>query len=248
MAALLSLLLLSAPSFSFEDRLPFTQGEVFQYRVEWRLIQAGRATLSWEPLKSGASSPRHAKLQVQSTGLVSKLYKVDDVYTANMNERFCVQTTHTIANEGRRNRETNVVYDANEKKARYIERDMNKNTTVGEREIEIPDCVHEIIGGLYKLREMRLAPGQTVEIPISDGKKSVLARVEAQEKEQVKTEAGTHQTVRYEAFLFNNVLYRRSGRLYIWLTDDDRRIPVQIRVRLQFHIGTITLQLEKTEG
>jgi hypothetical protein len=47
--------------------------------------------------------------------------------------------------------------------------------------------------------------------------------------------------------LFDNVLYRRSAHLNIWLTDDRRKLPVQIRVRLQFAIGSITLQLEKHE-
>jgi len=63
----------------------------------------------------------------------------------------------------------------------------------------------------------------------------------------VKTPAGTYKTVRYEAYLFNDVIYRRSGRLYIWLTDDRRRLPVQVQVRLHLAIGTITLQLEKEE-
>ena len=43
------------------------------------------------------------------------------------------------------------------------------------------------------------------------------------------------------------MLYRRSGRLFVWLTDDERRLPVQIRVQLRFYIGTVTLQLEKEE-
>jgi hypothetical protein len=74
-----------------------------------------------------------------------------------------------------------------------------------------------------------------------------MARVEAQQREQVRTPAGSFRTVRYEAFLFNNVLYSRSGRLNLWLTDDQRKVPVQIRARMQFTIGTITLQLEKEE-
>jgi hypothetical protein len=74
-----------------------------------------------------------------------------------------------------------------------------------------------------------------------------MARVEAQQREEVKTPAGTFKTIRYELFLFNNVLYQRSAHLNVWVSDDARKLPVQIRVRLQFTIGTITLLLDKTE-
>jgi hypothetical protein len=84
-------------------------------------------------------------------------------------------------------------------------------------------------------------------VPVSDGKKIVSAKVEAQQREQVKVPAGTFKTIRYEAFLFDNVLYRRPGHLYVWFTDDARRVPVRLQVRLRFTIGTITFQLEKEE-
>jgi hypothetical protein len=95
------------------------------------------------------------------------------------------------------------------------------------------------------MRTLDLDLGQSREVPVSDGKKAVMVRVEAQRRDPVKTPAGSFKTTRYEAFLFNNVIYRRPGRVYIWMTDDARRLPVQIQVRLQLHIGTITLQLEK---
>jgi hypothetical protein len=47
--------------------------------------------------------------------------------------------------------------------------------------------------------------------------------------------------------VFNDVLYRRPAHLYIWLTDDRRKLPVRVQVRMQFTIGTITLLLEKVE-
>ena len=104
-----------------------------------------------------------------------------------------------------------------------------------------------MIGGLYFLRTLNLEPKQSTEVPVSDGKKSVMAKVEAQQREEVKTPDGVFKTVRYELYLFNDVLYRRSGHLTIWLSDDRRKLPVQIRVRLQFTIGTITLLLAKHE-
>jgi hypothetical protein len=114
-------------------------------------------------------------------------------------------------------------------------------------EIDIPECVHDVIGGIYFLRTLNLEPGQSAEVPVSDGKKSVMARVEAQQREDVKTPAGPFKTIRYEVYLFDNVLYRRSAHLNVWLTDDRRRLPVQIRVRMQFTIGTINLQLANSE-
>jgi hypothetical protein len=47
--------------------------------------------------------------------------------------------------------------------------------------------------------------------------------------------------------MLNGVVYTRKGRLFIWLTDDARHLPVQIRLKLPFPIGTVTLQLQKEE-
>jgi hypothetical protein len=107
--------------------------------------------------------------------------------------------------------------------------------------------VHDVIGGLFFIRTLNLEPGQSTQIPVSDGKKSVMARVEAQAREDVKTPEGTFKTIRYEAYLFDNVLYKRSAHVNVWVSDDRRRLPVQIRVRMTFTIGTITLLMEKHE-
>ncbi len=220
--------------------------ETLHYNLEWRLINAGKATVEWTAL----SQPRagwQATLHLESVGLVSKLFKVEDDYTALLNPSLCVESAHMTTHEGSRQRETRITFDGESKKATYLERDRIKNATVLSKEIDIPACVHEVIGGLYFLRTLNLEPGQSTQVPVSDGKKSVMARVEAHQREDVKTPEGTFKTIPYELYLFNHVLYDRSGHLTIWLTDDRRKLPVQIRVRLQFTIGTVTLQLAKHE-
>jgi hypothetical protein len=223
------------------------QTETLSYSVEWRLITAGKGRMTW----SAAAGPQggwEANLHLESTGLVSKLFKVNDDYSSHMAPDLCGVSSHLKAEEGKRRRETNITFDRESKKANYLERDLVKNAVIRSNEIDVPACVHDVVGGLYYLRTLNLEPGQHTEVPVTDGKKSVMARIEAQQRETIKTPAGSFRTIRYEAFLFNDVLYRRSGRLYFWLSDDRRRLPVQIRVRLQFAIGTITLQLEKTEN
>ena len=134
-----------------------------------------------------------------------------------------------------------------EKKASYLERDLLKNNTVLAKETDTPACVQEWIGGLYKLRSLKLEPGQSAMIPMSDGKRFANVKVEAQEREEVTTPLGKFKTIRYEIFVFDGALIARKARAFVWLTDDAKKTPVQIRVRMQFLIGTINLQLEKEE-
>jgi hypothetical protein len=100
---------------------------------------------------------------------------------------------------------------------------------------------------LLVLRTLRVEPGKTVQIPISDGKKFVQVKVESERREDLTTLIGVRKTIRYEVFLFDNVLFKRSGHLHVWLTDDNNRVPVQLQVRLHFTIGTITFKLEKED-
>jgi len=218
--------------------------ETFYYNVEWRLITAGRAKVEW------ILQPRNdwqVNLRLESVGLVSTLFKVEDNYFAYLNPSFCAESVQMDSHEGSRERDTKIAFDAAAHRAAYLERDRLKNTTLLQQEIEIPPCVHDVVGGLLYLRTLNLEPGQSVMVPVSDGKRSVMAKVQAQSREEVKTPEGAFHTICYEAYLFNNVLYRRPAHLNIWLTDDRRRLPVQIRVRMQFTIGTITLQLRKHE-
>jgi hypothetical protein len=217
--------------------------ETLHFNVEWRLITAGKARLDLSPSDRGPAT----RLHLESVGLVSKLFKVNTDYSAQSDPRFCAESSLLVAHESSRHRETKVTFDSEHRKAHYQERDLEKNTVVS-LETEIPPCVNDITGALYRLRTMSLDPGKSAQIPVSDGKKSVMVRVDGLEREVLKTARGREKTVRYEAFLFNNVLYRRPARVFIWLTDDPRRTPVQIQVKMQIHIGTITLQLQKEES
>jgi hypothetical protein len=218
--------------------------ETYYYNVEWRLITAGKAKVQIQPNRPGVQ----VNLHLESVGLVSKFFKVDDDYSANLNSNWCAESSRMQAHEGSRQRETRVTFDGAAKKATYVERDQTNNSVVLQKETEIPSCVHDVVGGLFYLRGVNLEPGQSTTQAVSDGKKSVMAKVEAQAREEVKTPAGVFKTIRYEIYLFDGVLYKRSAHLNVWLTDDRRRLPVQLRVRLAFAVGTITLLLEKHEG
>jgi hypothetical protein len=222
---------------------PFPLPEKLEYRIEWRLITAGIATAR---LSRATGNLWETNLKIESAGFVSRLYRVLDTYRALTNDRFCGVNTALDAQEGKRHKYTVLSFDNGRHKVQYDERDLLKNTNIA-RTLDVPPCTHEITGALLALRMMRLEPGKSASIPVTDGKKIAMARIEAQERETITIDDKSYHTIRYEAFLFDNVLYRRKGRLWLWVTDDASRLPVQIRIRLGFPIGNITLFLDKEE-
>jgi Protein of unknown function (DUF3108) len=234
-------------SKAFEGSLaPFPSAEKLSYDIEWRLIYAGSALLTLAP-KPGDPHKWDSQLRVESGGLVSKLYTLQDTYNVGMDEGFCTTSTQLDAVEGKRHRNTKVAYDHARGKASSVERDLVKNAIIKSSEVEIPTCALDVVAGLYKLRMDKLEPGQSKQVPMSDGKKTAYVHVEAQGREQVKIKAGTFETIRYQVSLFNGTLYTRKGDMFVWLTDDAHRLPVQIRARMSFPIGMITFELTKDE-
>ena len=220
--------------------------ETLQYNIDWRLFNAGKAKVVFVT-EAGSKPGFQVNLHLESTGIVSKLFKVADDYSSNISSNYCAETLQMTALEGSRQRETKITFDSATHKATYVERDRLKNAVILSKETEIPACVHDVAGGLFYLRTLNLEPGQSTMVPISDGKKSVMAKVEAQAREDVKTPEGVFKTIRYEIYLFDGVLYKRPAHLNVWVSDDRRRLPVQIRVRMTITVGTINLLLEKHE-
>jgi hypothetical protein len=211
------------------------------YDIEWRLIHAGDAVLDLH----GAEG----RMKLDSAGLVSALFKVDDTYTVRYDPGFCATESQMDSKEGKRHHQTAVTYDRNQNRATWVEHDVLDNSKVLRKaQVDIPHCVHDVLGGILALRGSTLEPGQSSLAPMSDGRRAAQVKVDAQEREEVTTPAGTFKTIRYEANLMNGVIYQRKGRVFVWISDDARRIPVQIRLRLAFPIGTVTLQLQKEEA
>ena len=207
--------------------------------VEWRLIRAGMVTIEKWPFET--------TVKLESAGIVSTLMRIHDEYRVHFEDEHCATSSVMESSEGKRHREANVTYDRSQNHAFFVERDLTDNRILKQSGTDIPNCVADVTGAVSKLRAMNLGVGQTVQIPVSDGRKFAAVKVTAQDREDVKTPLGVFKAIRYETDLMNGVVYTRKGNVWIWLSDDARRLPVQIRLRTTFPISTVTLTLEKEE-
>lgn len=214
-----------------------------EYRVEWRLVTAGTANLSFT--RQGEHNVQ-ISMDLQSTGLLSRLYRVMDTYHAITNEHFCLSSAHLDAQEGKRHMDTQLNIDSGRAKSEYQERDLLKNTT-RQVNLNVASCTYDITGALAAIREVDIAPGKSTTMPITDGKKFARVQIVAQAKEAVMVNDKKYQTTRYEALLFDNVLYKRRGTLQVWVSDDAERVPVMMHFQFGFPIGTVSVELLKQQ-
>jgi hypothetical protein len=178
--------------------------------------------------------------------MVSRLYHVADAYKSITNGKFCIESSDMDAQEGKRHNITKLSFDRAHNQVDYYEHDLIKNQEV-RKQLDTPPCTFEITGALHTLRAMDLEPGKTITVPLTDGKKFASARIDAQARENITVGGTSYPTVRYEAFVFDNVLYKRKGRLQVWITDDAERLPVLFRMQLGFPVGTVNVEFQKQE-
>ena len=219
---------------------PLSAGEIFRYKAEWRLMHAGNIVLAY--------SASGAHMTLETAGMVSSLYHVNDDYRVQFRSgSHCADSFLFQIEEGKKRHEAKATFPTKAGKSSYVETNKQNNETVRTAELDVPACVHDVISALATLRSSTRASEQEFTMPVSDGRKFAHVKVRQRGKERVKTEAGTFDTIKYEADLMNGVIYKRSGRMFFWLTDDARKVPVRVRMQMSFFFGTVTIDLVKEE-
>lgn len=107
--------------------------------------------------------------------------------------------------------------------------------------LRVPGDVHDILSALYRVRASTLTIGSRVTVTVYEGGKLYTARVNVLRRERVTVPAGSFSCLVVEPVLQSEAIFVQKGRLWIWLTDDARRIPVLMESAIP--IGTIRAEL-----
>jgi hypothetical protein len=239
-----ALFLLLSAAIILQAQPPFTAGETTDFDISWRVFGAGTARMTLNEVPGAAKPTWRATVEAHSIGIVTRLYKVEDVYRSTFQANsYCSEQLEKTIHEGNRNRDLKIDFDAQRKLAAIRETDTSSNRVIRQLESPIPPCAFDVISGLYYVRTLKLEVGKPFQVPLNDGSHTILVDVEVQAKEEIKTPAGVFHTIRIEPQVFGGTLFKKSGRLQIWLTDDDKHRLVQLRARLFF--GNITATATK---
>jgi hypothetical protein len=108
--------------------------------------------------------------------------------------------------------------------------------------VPLQDATLDSLSSVYYLRTLNLEGEKPIELQVFSYEPRAL-KVEIQGRETVVVPAGTFRTIRVEPKSGGSGLMGKN--LVLWLTDDARKIPVQLRSKLK--VGTLVGKLKAIE-
>ena len=223
------------PAFTSPARQTLT------YSVDWRVFTAGTAVFHLE--QQGTLEKVWAT--ADTAGNVNMIFPVVDKFEAGFDTKTgCSTGFSKNLQEGRRKVSSELTFDYKNGRQNEASKNLVKGTSK-QQTASIPACVADTLSAIFYVASRPLIVGQTVRFPLADSMRTVTVTMKVEAKEEIKTPAGTFQTLRVQPTADEGIVKNR-GNIWIWYTDDARHMPVQIRARLFW--GTITFHLQSFEA
>ena len=209
----------------------FRTGETLDYTLTWMKVTGGTARMTIGPSDQEKNAFRITSF-ARSGGGLGRLVKVrDHIETTVARDDFStLRITKDIDERGNKLKETTVIEDGvATRKRKHI------------RKLPVPRPVLDPISVIYHLRTLDLTPGKAYDFTLYADLKLYDVHAKVVRREVVQTPAGNFNCVMIEPEM-RNAGVMRDERLFIWYSDDERRLPVRIRTEVKFGSVTATLR------
>jgi hypothetical protein len=206
------------------------------YDIYWLGIYAGNAVFEAVNDKGTLRITSRAN----SAPFISAFYKVED-YAESLIIRGRTAHFRIKQREGRYRSDKETIFDVSKKRITYFDYLKGKK-----KEYILNGVVWDVVSGLYYLRTQPLTIGKVIYIDVFDSGKLLKAEVSVLRKERIKVSGrGEIDTVVVKPDLKSEGLFHKKGDIFIWLTDDEKRIPVKVETKVP--IGKVVAELKNSE-
>ena len=214
------------------QHIPFGVGEVARYRVVWRSsgaldLAAGEVvfavTAPASPDAAGGAAFRF-DLTAHTSPLVSRFFEARDRFWSLTDAQLLPSLHVQEFREGRRLLDRVAVFDTAGRMVRTANGPPEAaRTGTG---LPLPTGARDPVSAFYYARSIGLTVGSLVQIPVSDFGRSLSVELRGASEETVMAEGRSQVALRLETRLIYRIEHRQSPRVVIWLSTDERRLPL----------------------
>lgn len=216
-------------------RRPFKPGERLKFSVQYGFIKAGSAYLEVPQILDWKGHRVYDLVaRAESNAFFSRFYKVRNRIDSywDVDGMFSRRYVENRREGGYRSKEE-IVFDHDRHEAHY------RSGAV----LPVPPDVQDALSSFYFTRTQALPIGGSIVFDYHASHKSQPLEVRVLGREHVQTPAGEFDCVAVEPVLKAGGIFKNKGRLVIWLTDDDRRMPVLMKSKVV--VGSISVVLQE---
>jgi hypothetical protein len=212
------------------------KGERLVFKLSWFGIPAGQAVVE----ASDAGYLQGKKMYgisavTASNQFIDAFYPVrDGIYSFIFADTLASYKFIVHQEEGTYRSDKEILFDYAKRKATFT-----KNGEVSMH--DIPAFVTDSLSAYYYFRTKELMVGKPITIDVFDDKQLWQVEVQILRKERIQTPSGTFNTILIKPFLKFEGIFQRKGDVYIWITDDSRKMPVRMKSKIV--IGSIYADL-----
>lgn len=221
----------------------FRVGETLKYNIFWGPVVAGKASLQVlgiEPIDG--HDCYHVRARARTAGLVRLLYPV----TSTVDAWVDVKGLFTRRHEQNRAEGTHRTHDAGTYDYAQGTITVTNHLTGRVKTSALTEPVREVISSVYFLRTQPLALNVPHQLALQDGATNYVVTVKPDERRKIDVRPlGPVDALRIEPHPTLRIVDSLKGRVWVWLSDDHRRLPLLVVCNLP--IGSARLVLERAD-
>ncbi|MEE8484164.1 MAG: DUF3108 domain-containing protein [Nitrospinota bacterium] len=220
---------------------PFSPGEKLVYEGTWLGISAGRVEANVDEVYIDGIKLIRFSLHAYTTGVMNTFWTADDHFDSYWNPQKRLPRRLEV-----------IIRESNTKKDKTIDFFHGTKTAIvkiNERdpvEKELNPAAQDFFSSGYFIRMQNLIVRQNITFPIFEDNKNYDARIEVIKKERISILGGEVDTIMIKPILKLEGAMQKRGQLWVWLTDDEQRVPAKLRLKMFF--GSIYLKLIEAKG
>jgi hypothetical protein len=214
---------------------PFGVGERLVFAINYGAVNAGEGVLEITRMEEFQG---HRCYRIESTAssnrFFSGFYRVRDKVVSYIDEdelfsRYFMKRLR----EGSYRKTVEIEFDHVAGVARYQDG----------REFETVPGVHDVLSAFYFVRTLDLEVGTDVFLSAHSSRETYELRVIVHSREQVSIELGTFDCFLIQPVMLGEGIFKHEGDLMIYLTADERRMPVLVKSQLP--VGSVSVELRE---
>jgi Protein of unknown function (DUF3108) len=213
----------------------FGPGEKMVFSLGYGVIDAGDAVVEIVGLTEyQGQSCFHIQSKANSNRFFSSIFKVRDKIISYMDvDELYSRYFYKRLREGDYRKSVEISFDHENEIARY----SDGNT------YPIGFGVQDVLSAGYYVRTQELIVGEDFEVLAHSSRKTYDLKVHVRGKETITVEAGTFDCFVLEPIMQGEGLFKHEGKLTIYLSDDEYRIPVLVKTKVP--VGAIQVELKE---